>query len=121
MINQQITPADGVNAAVEFGRYALEEIRECSECGFHRLRGIEEDFEFKPYLREDHNMSKLEQIKKAIQSLPEEEFVLLRKWFPERDWEKWDKELKEDSRAGKLDFLIKEALEEKKEGKLRDL
>ncbi|MDD3581464.1 MAG: hypothetical protein PHW74_10630 [Desulfobacca sp.] len=66
-------------------------------------------------------MSKVEQPKKAIEALPEEEFVLLRKWFSEKDWERWDKELEADSEAGKLDFLMAEAREEKLKGKLRDL
>ncbi|MDD3581453.1 MAG: hypothetical protein PHW74_10570 [Desulfobacca sp.] len=66
-------------------------------------------------------MSKVEQLKKAIEALPEEEFVLLRKWFSEKDWGKWDKELEADSKAGKLDFLMTEAREEKLKGKLRDL
>ena len=35
--------------------------------------------------------------------------------------EKWDEEIEIDSQAGKLDFLIEEAKEEKEQGKLRDL
>ena len=38
-----------------------------------------------------------------------------------RDWEKWDKQIEADSQAGKLDFLIKEAFDEKAEGNLREL
>ncbi len=66
-------------------------------------------------------MSKLEQIMSAIESLSDRDFVQLRKWFSEKDWEKWDRQIEEDSTTGKLDFLLKEALEEKQEGKLRDL
>jgi len=40
--------------------------------------------------------------------------IRLRDWFAERDWERWDKQIEKDSEAGKLDFLIKEALNEKK-------
>jgi len=40
--------------------------------------------------------------------------IELRDWFAERDWERWDKQIEKDSEAGKLDFLIKEALNEKK-------
>jgi hypothetical protein len=39
----------------------------------------------------------------------------------ERDWEQCDKQIEEDSRAGKLDFLVREAIEAKKEGKLQEL
>jgi len=59
-------------------------------------------------------MSRLEKIKQAILALPEAEYKQLRQWFSELDWEKWDREIEADSDAGKLDFLIAEALEEKK-------
>ena len=62
-----------------------------------------------------------EKIKEAINSLPEKEYVRLRKWFSEKDWKKWDKKIKQDSEAGKLDFLIEEALNEKNKGTLRNL
>jgi len=66
-------------------------------------------------------MSKVEEIEAAIESLLEEEYVRLRKWFSEKDWEKWDKQIEADSEAGKLDFLIREALDEKAKGKLKEL
>jgi hypothetical protein len=66
-------------------------------------------------------MAKVDEIKTAIESLPEEEFVVLREWFSEKDWEKWDRQIEKDSALGKLDFLIEEALEEKRAGKLKDL
>jgi hypothetical protein len=47
--------------------------------------------------------------------------VQLRQWFSEKDWLKWDKQIEADAEAGKLDFLVKEALEERNNGKLRDL
>ena len=52
-------------------------------------------------------MAKVDEIKKAIEILPEEEFIKLRKWIAEKDWQKWDREIIKDSNAGKLDFLIK--------------
>ena len=60
-------------------------------------------------------------LKKAIESLPEEDYGQLRRWFADKEWEKWDIQLTEDSKSGKLDFLIKEAFEVKQEGKLKDL
>jgi len=54
-------------------------------------------------------MSKVDEIKAAIETLQEEEYVQLRQWFSEKDWEKWDREIEEDSESGKLDFLIKES------------
>jgi hypothetical protein len=66
-------------------------------------------------------MAKVDDIKMAIESLPEEEFAELREWLSEKDWEKWDRQIEKDSESGKLDFLIEEALEEKRMGKLKDL
>jgi hypothetical protein len=61
------------------------------------------------------------EIKAAIEALPEDEYVQLRQWFADRDWEIWDRQLELDSEAGKLDFLIKEALDEKGKEKLREI
>jgi hypothetical protein len=66
-------------------------------------------------------MSKLENIQAAIESLSEEEYSRLREWFVEKDWEQWDREIEVDSQSGKLDFLVKEALQEKSKGRLTDL
>lgn len=54
-------------------------------------------------------MTKLEELERAITSLSDEEYREFRRWFLERDWEQWDRQIVEDSAAGKLDFLIKEA------------
>jgi len=35
---------------------------------------------------------------------------------PEADWEQWDKQIEEDSKSGKLDFLIEQARAARKEG-----
>ena len=66
-------------------------------------------------------MTKVEEIKAAIESLPEEEFIRISQWFSEKDWQEWDKQIVQDSESGKLDFLIKEAIDEKDKGKLKDL
>ena len=66
-------------------------------------------------------MENLKHIKEEIESLPENDSVQLRKWFSEKDWQKWDRQIEEDSTSGKLDFLMKEALEDKKEGRLRKI
>jgi hypothetical protein len=66
-------------------------------------------------------MITVEEIKKAIGSLSDKEYVSLRNWFSEKDWEKWDRKIVKDSKAGKLDFLIEEALDEKKRGLLKEL
>lgn len=66
-------------------------------------------------------MLKIEDIQAEIESLPEKEYTRLRLWFSERDWEKWDRKIQEDSATGKLEFLREETLEEKKRGELEEL
>ncbi len=66
-------------------------------------------------------MVKVDEIKSAIEGLPEEEFAKLRHWFSEKDWQKWDRQIEVDSESGKLDFLIKEVFDEKDKGKLQGL
>ena len=66
-------------------------------------------------------MLKIEELEATIESLSEEEYTRLREWFSERDWEKWDRQIEADSASGKLDFLVKEALDEKIRGKIKEL
>ena len=66
-------------------------------------------------------MANVDEIKTAIESLPEEEFAQLREWLSEKDSAKWDQQIEKDSELGKLDFLLEEALEEKRTGKLKGL
>lgn len=66
-------------------------------------------------------MSKVDELKKEIERLPKEEFTQLVRWLSEKNWERWDKEIEADSAAGKLDFLMREALDEKEKGTLKDL
>ena len=54
-------------------------------------------------------MSKVDELKSAIEALPENEFVELRQWFSEKDWQNWDEQIEADSKSGKLDFLVKES------------
>lgn len=66
-------------------------------------------------------MSKIDELKAEIESLPREQFIEIFRWLSEKDWERWDKEIEADSQAGKLDFLVREAHEEKAKGTLKDL
>ena len=66
-------------------------------------------------------MSSLVKIQQDILALPQVEYLQLRKWFSELDWDNWDREIEADSEAGKLDFLVEEAHEEKEKGTLKDL
>jgi hypothetical protein len=66
-------------------------------------------------------MSKVDELKRAIERLPREEFTELVRWLSEKEWERWDREIEADSKAGRLDFLVREALDEKTRGTLKDL
>ena len=66
-------------------------------------------------------MVQLLEIKKEIEQLPKQEYDNLRHWFAEKDWKIWDKQIKENSNSGKIDFLAKEALEQKNNGDLKVL
>ena len=66
-------------------------------------------------------MSTVEEIKSAISALSKEDYIHLREWLSEKDWEQWDKEIEGDSAAGKLDFLMEEAVAEKNQGRLSKL
>jgi hypothetical protein len=66
-------------------------------------------------------MTTVREIKSAIRSLPHQEYIQLLRWIYDKDWDQWDKQLEADVASGKLDFLAKEALEEKKNNKLREL
>jgi hypothetical protein len=66
-------------------------------------------------------MTQVDYIKSAIETLPEEDLIQLRQWFNEKDWQRWDMEIEQDSETGKLDFLVKEAFDEKQKGNLKEL
>ena len=66
-------------------------------------------------------MSKIDELKAEIESLPGEQFTELFQWLSEKDWARWDQEIEADSQAGRLDFLVREAREEKATGTLKDL
>ena len=66
-------------------------------------------------------MKTITEIQQAILELPESEYAKLSRWFQERDWEQWDEDIAEDSRAGRLDHLVDQANKAKADGTLREL
>ena len=66
-------------------------------------------------------MSKIDEIKADIEKLPSEECAELFRWLSEKEWESWDKEIEADAEAGRLDFLVREAYEEKSKGTLKEM
>ena len=66
-------------------------------------------------------MTSVEELESAVVALNEKEYRKFRLWFYERDWDKWDNEIETDSKTGRLDFLVGEAMDEKKKKRLGDL
>lgn len=58
-------------------------------------------------------MLAVKKIEQEILLLHKKEYSTLRDWFYATDFANWDKEIKEDTISGKLDFLIDEAISEK--------
>jgi len=66
-------------------------------------------------------MTTIQEIKSAIGTLPHQEYMQLLGWIHKKDWNDWDKQLENDVKSGKLNFLAEEALTAKKNNKLSDL
>jgi hypothetical protein len=66
-------------------------------------------------------MSTVTDIEAAVQRLSRDELARFRTWFQEFDAEAWDRQFEEDARAGRLDALAEEALDDLREGRCRDL
>jgi hypothetical protein len=66
-------------------------------------------------------MSKVERIEQDVQALTSDELAAFRKWFREFDAAAWDRQIKDDVQAGKLDALADAALKASAAGKCSDL
>ena len=66
-------------------------------------------------------MTKLEQIEKSFAELSPEELKAFKAWFEELEAARWDRQIADDAKAGKLDKLIAEAKAEIAAGKVRPL
>ena len=66
-------------------------------------------------------MKTVAEIQQAILELHEADYARLSRWFQELDWQRWDTEIEQDSRDGKLDFLFAQAAQAKADGTLQEL
>ncbi len=64
---------------------------------------------------------RLEDIKAAIQKLPAQEFRTLALWIADYEQKRWDGEIEQDLKSGRLDKLIKSALNDIKDGEFKDI
>ena len=65
-------------------------------------------------------MSRVEETELAFQELSRDEFTRIAQHVHALEQECWDVELDRDAGSGKLDFLIAEAREDLKQGRLRN-
>ena len=65
------------------------------------------------------DVSTVQDIKRASEQLPKDDFWKLSEWLIQRHADQWDQQIEEDIRAGKLDEFAEEALREHREGKSR--
>lgn len=61
------------------------------------------------------------ELEKAVAVLSPEELREFRAWFADFDMAQWDRQIEEDSNAGRLDHLINKALEDHRAGRTTDL
>lgn len=66
-------------------------------------------------------MSTMTDLEAAVQRLSRDELARFRAWFQEFDAGAWDRQFEEDVRAGRLDALAEEALDDLREGRCTDL
>jgi hypothetical protein len=63
----------------------------------------------------------LHDIENAVAGLPPDDLAKFRAWFVEFDADAWDRQIEEDARAGRLDSLAEEALEDLRHGRTTEL
>jgi hypothetical protein len=66
-------------------------------------------------------MTKLETIQEAAKELSTDEIAKLRAFLDELEADFWDAQIERDAKAGKLDKLAAEALEDYKAGRTEEL
>ncbi len=65
-------------------------------------------------------MSRVEELERAIQELSPDEFARIARHVLAIEQERWDAQMDQDARLGKLDFLVDEARNERQAGALKD-
>lgn len=62
-------------------------------------------------------MSSIQEIEAAIETLPPEQFLLLREHIQKRFDEQWDRQFGDDATSGKLDAVADSAIAEHRAGR----
>lgn len=67
------------------------------------------------------SMTKIDDIKSAIEKLPDADVARLREWLAEMDAQRFDEHIERDAAAGKLDHLMEQAKANYAAGKRKEL
>ncbi len=65
-------------------------------------------------------MSTVEELEAAVERLSPVDRAAFRAWFAEFDAQEWDRQLESDASAGRLDWLVVEALADRQAGRCTD-
>jgi hypothetical protein len=65
-------------------------------------------------------MSTVEQIEAAVQNLSPDERAAFRAWYAAFDAADWDRQMEADVAAGRLDWLVAEARDDRQAGRCSD-
>jgi hypothetical protein len=66
-------------------------------------------------------MSTVKELEKAITGLPPEQLAEFRAWFETFDAARWDRQIEEDVKSGKLDRVAEKAIGEYRKGKAKPI
>ena len=66
-------------------------------------------------------MTTLEYVEAQVQQLSPSDFAKFREWFQEYTWQKWDRQIEQDSKSGKLKALAEKALADHVAGRTKPL
>lgn len=66
-------------------------------------------------------MTTVEDIEKAVEKLPADQLARFRAWFETFDAARFDSKIERDSASGKLDRLAREAKDDYRSGRAREL
>jgi hypothetical protein len=63
----------------------------------------------------------IEDLEKAVAKLPPDQFAQFRAWFEEFDAARFDQKIERDAKAGKLDRMADQAVDDFHKGRAREL
>ena len=66
------------------------------------------------------SLSTTQQLEETVRRLSADELAAFRAWFAAFDAEEWDRQMESDVAAGRLDWLVQQALADNRAGRCTD-